>query len=85
MLHCRVSCGSKPFGQFTHSFSDPSEVLIDEASQGHQEREKELGASSMAGPSEGPSASNFHSSRKVASRRSEYDHDVPSGRSGVST
>ena len=48
-------------------------------------RERELGASSMAGQSEGPSASNFHSSRKTASRRSEYDHDGPSGGSGVST
>lgn len=48
-------------------------------------RERELGASSMAGQSEGPSASDFHSSRKAASRSSEDDHDVPSGGLGVST
>lgn len=85
MLYRRVSCGSNLFRQFAHSFAEPPVVLIDDTSQGHQMRERELGASSMAGQSEGPSASNFHSSRKAASRSSEDDHDVPSGGSGVST
>jgi hypothetical protein len=85
MLHRRVSCGPKLFRQFAPSLAEPSVVLIVDTSQGHQMRERELGASSMAGQSEGPSASNFHSSRRTASRRSEYDHDGPSGGSGVST
>ena len=84
-LHCKYLRQSKLFRQFAHSSSDPSDVVIDDTSQGHQVRERELGTSSLARQSEKLSASNFHSSHEAARRRSEYDHDVPSGRSGVST
>jgi len=80
-LHCKDLRQLKLFGQFAHSFSDPSDVAIDDTSRGHQVRERKLDVRSMAGQSEGPSASNFHSSREAVGRKSEYDNDIPSGRS----
>ena len=86
-LHCKDLRQLKLFGQFAHS----SEIRLTLRLTIQPESTKCVRGSWTLAPwqsrvkDQGPSASNFHSSRKTASRRSEYDHDGPSGGSGVST